>query len=77
MKVTATKLRQNLYNLLDEVLKTGRPIEIERKGKVLKIITEKPKSKLSNLEFHDVIIGKPEDIINIDWMKEWDSGENL
>ncbi len=77
MKITATKLRQNLYNLLDEIVRTGKPIEIERKGKLLKIIAEKPTSKLSNLEFHDVISGDPYDIINIDWLKEWYRGKNL
>lgn len=77
MKIKATKFRQNMYNLLDHVLQTGLPIEIERNGKILKITTEKPKSKLSNLENHDVISGDPDSIINIDWMKKWDKGKNL
>lgn len=77
MKITSTKFRQNLYRLLDEVLKTGIPLEIYRKGRILKIIPDKPKSKLSNLESHDIIVGKPEDIIDIDWSKEWDEGKDL
>ena len=31
--ISATELQKNLYRLLDEVLKTGVPVEIERKGK--------------------------------------------
>jgi hypothetical protein len=77
MLITATKFRQNLYHLLDDVLKTGRPIEIERKGKRIKIILEKPKSKLSNLQSHNIITGNPEDLISIDWSNDWDEGKNL
>ncbi len=77
MKITATKLRQNLYRLLDDVIKTGKPIEIDRKGRILKIIPDRRKGKLSELKTHDVICGKPEDILKSDWIKEWDEGEKI
>ena len=77
MKITATSLRRNLYALLDRVIETGNPIEIERKGKIIRIISSEPKSKLSNLKRHDIINGRPDDIISIDWSKEWKGGENL
>ncbi len=32
MKVTASKLRENIYSILDEVLETGVPVEITRKA---------------------------------------------
>ena len=41
MIFTATKLRQNLYNILDGVIDSGIPVEIERKGVLLKIVPEK------------------------------------
>jgi antitoxin (DNA-binding transcriptional repressor) of toxin-antitoxin stability system len=72
VKVSATQLRQNLYNLLDQVISTGIPLEIERKGKVLKIIPQNKKSKLDNLEPHDVINGSPEDIVHVDWLSDFD-----
>jgi len=77
MKLSASKLRQNLYQVLDEVLEKGTPVEIERKGKILKIVPGKSDSKLINLEPHDTIIGDPESIINIDWSKEWTEIKNL
>ena len=77
MKVSATKLRQNLYRILDEVLEKGIPIEIERKGEILKIIPEKHVSKLDKLQPHDVIIGNPESIINSNWTKYWKEENNL
>ena len=34
MNMTASKLRENIYQVLDEVLKTGIPIEISRKVEI-------------------------------------------
>jgi hypothetical protein len=74
MIYSATKLRQNLYNLLDSVIETGRPIVIERKGTILKIVPEKKPDLWDLLEHHDVINGDPDSIVSIDWTDEW-SGE--
>ena len=35
-------VRQNIYQLLDQVLDTGVPLEIERKGRKLRIVPEPP-----------------------------------
>ena len=71
-RLTATALRQDLYNLLDQVLETGEPIEIERKGRVLRIEADQPRSKLDNLVPDDsYIIGDPDDIVHMDWSSEW------
>ncbi len=71
MKITATSLRKNLYRILDRVATTGTPVEIERKGKIIKILVEGKRSKLENLEPHSVINGNPEDIVHMDWSGEW------
>ncbi len=72
MKITATRLRENLYNILDEILETGRPVEIERKGKLLRIVPEKPTSIFDRLEDHpDTIVGDPDDLVHIDWSSTW------
>lgn len=62
MKVSASKLRENIYTLLDQALETGVPIEVIRKGKLLKIVPEQPKSKLSRLKRRQSIVGDPESI---------------
>ena len=77
MAYTATKLRQNLYNILDSVIDNGIPVEIERKGVILKIIPEKPVSKWDRLETHNIINGDPESIVSMDWSGEWNGGEDL
>ncbi|MCK4542739.1 MAG: hypothetical protein KAU17_10950 [Spirochaetales bacterium] len=43
MPISATKLRQDLYNILDQVIETGVPLEIARKGHIVKIVPENRK----------------------------------
>ena len=74
MKVTASRLRENIYKILDEVLETGIPVEIERGGRKLKIVPadETPRSKLDRLEANEgAIAGDPEDLVHVDWSDEW------
>src|SRR5881397_1314244 len=56
----------------DRLLETGIPVEIERRGKILKIVpTEMPK-KLDNLiDRRDFVRGDPEDIVHLDWSSAW------
>ncbi|MBN2535574.1 MAG: type II toxin-antitoxin system Phd/YefM family antitoxin [Spirochaetales bacterium] len=77
MTITATKLRQNLYNILDKIIETGIPVEIERNGYTLKIIPEKKISKFERLEKHDVLKGDPESIVSMDWSVEWQKDNGL
>ena len=70
--MTVTKLRQNLFKVLDSVIKTGIPVEIERRGKRIKIIAVDPRRKLDNLKPHrGTIAGDPEELVHIDWSSEW------
>jgi antitoxin (DNA-binding transcriptional repressor) of toxin-antitoxin stability system len=73
--VTASALRQNIYAILDEALETGIPVEIQRKGRVLRIVPDKPRAKkgsvLDRLKKHDHVVGDLDDLIHIDWSKEW------
>jgi hypothetical protein len=77
MIITATKLRQNLYRILDEIIDSGIGVKISRKGEILKILPEKKKSKLERLTEHRTIIGDPESIINISFDSEWKEKDNL
>jgi prevent-host-death family protein len=72
MRVTASKLRENVYRILDEAIATGVPVEVVRKGKLLKIVPDKPVSKLDRLKKRkNIFVGDVEDIIGMDWSKEW------
>ena len=72
MAVTASELRQNVYRLLDEVLATGAPLEVERNGRRLRIVAVDRPSKFDRLTPHpDAIVGDPEDLVHVDWSGEW------
>jgi len=73
-KLSATELRQNLYRILDEVLETGIPAVVNRKGRKILIAAEGAPGKLDRLEHHDVLKGDPEEIVHLDWSGSW-SGE--
>ena len=77
MIYSATKLRQNLYNILDGIIDNGVPVVIERKGVILRIIPEEQVKKWERLDPHDVINGNPEDIVSMDWSRTWNNGEDL
>jgi prevent-host-death family protein len=71
MKITASKLRENIYQILDEAIATGTPVEVVRKGTVVRIVPEKRTSKLTRLKKRSGFKGNPDDIIGMDWSKEW------
>lgn len=72
MTITPSKLRENLFKLLDEALETGETIEIKRKGKILKIVPPKKQSKFDRLIAHkDVVNGDSEELVHMDWSHEW------
>jgi prevent-host-death family protein len=71
-RFTATRLRANLYRVLDEVLETGRPVEIERNGRVLRIVAAEPEDPLERLEPHpEAVRGDLDSLADLDWSHEW------
>lgn len=71
MTLKASSLRENIYRILDQVLETGVPVEIERRGKILKIIPAEPRSKLANLKPRPYLLCDPEELVHLDWSGEW------
>jgi hypothetical protein len=81
MALTASKLRANVYRLLDEVLETGKPLEIERNGKVLVIAPKEPPKEEGSIwdrlpRREGFIVGDPDELIHIDWSSEWNPDPN-
>ncbi|MGQ0845284.1 MAG: type II toxin-antitoxin system Phd/YefM family antitoxin [Sporichthyaceae bacterium] len=75
MGVSPSELRANIYRLLDEVLETGIPLEVERNGRRLRIVPDEPPSKLARLVPHPgAVLGDPEDLAGLDWSDSWDPG---
>jgi hypothetical protein len=66
-----SRLRANLYRILDSILETGKPVVVKRKGQLLKIEREKSE-KLDLLKPHPDYLKVPrEDIVHMDWSQEW------
>jgi hypothetical protein len=69
--VTPTQLRANIYNLLDEVLETGIPLEIRKGDKKLKIVPLETVDKFQYLVSRpEVIKGGLETLAEISWEDE-------
>ena len=72
LATTASKLRANIYRMLDEVLETGQPLEIERNGKTLVVTPKEEHSIWDRLPRREgFIVGDPDELIHIDWSSEW------
>lgn len=71
MKISATKLRANIYKVLDAAIETGEPVEVERKGVVLRIVPPRRKRDLSKVPKRQCIVGDPEELVHMDWSEHW------
>ena len=76
MTMSLTALRQQLFNVVDQVIATGIPAEIRRNGHIVKIVLVDKKSKLGNLVEHDCIVGDPEELVDLS-LQDWDEGSLL
>lgn len=75
MAITPSELRRNVYRLLDQVLETGVPLEIERGGRRLRIVPSDPPSRFDRPGGNpEAIVGDPEDLVHLDWSGSWTPG---
>jgi len=69
--LTASQLRANIYRVLDEILRSGRPIEIERNGQRIQIRPLAAPSRLGRLVRRSVVKGSPKRFVHLDWSGQW------
>ncbi len=74
-KITITNLRQNLFNIIDQVLATGEPVEVERHGKRVLITPEQGYGKLTRLKKRALIKGDAATLAD-EKVWEWDENAN-
>ena len=66
-----TGLRADLDRVLDHVLTSGETVEVERKGRRIRIATDQP-PRLSLLRPHSDYRKVPtDDVVHVDWSSEW------
>ena len=77
-KLTLTTLRQQIFQIADQVLLTGEPVSIERNGKVLLLSSavELNKSKSLKLKRRKLISGDAESLLTAK-VGEWHEPQNL
>lgn len=69
---SVSALRADLYRVLDRVLETGIPVEVERNGRRLRIAPVENGGRLANLTPHPGYVrGDPDSLIHLDWSDEW------
>jgi hypothetical protein len=72
MAITASKLRENVYRILDEVLEKGTPVDVVRRGRRLRIVPVDPPARLRRLAPRPRYLkADPDDIVHMDWSQEW------
>ena len=72
--MTLTELRKNIYSVFEEVLTTGKTIEIHSRGRSILLSPGAGKSRIERLREaagKRAIKGDPDDLVSIDWEKEW------
>ena len=71
MLIAAPRLRANVYKVLDEVLETGKSIEIEWHGRRVRIEPIEPRGRLGSLIRRSRFLRvDPESIVHIEWLNE-------
>lgn len=76
MKITATTLRSELYQILDRVLETGEPVEVTRRAGtvVIKPLVSERRAKPRGGKARgnpNLVVGNPDDLIHFDWVTHW------
>lgn len=73
--LTPTELRRDVYRILDEVLRTGRPRQVVRDGKsVLLVPLGAPRFDWDELPRRHATDLSAEELAEVSWEGEW-SGE--
>ena len=72
--LTPSALRKDIYNVLDEVLETGQPRAIRRKGRTVWLVTHVPERRFRIGEgprHPDVFDGTLEELAAVSWEDAW------
>ena len=76
VKVSATRLRADLYQLLDRVLETGEALEVTRSEGTLVIKRSTSNRRGASRKKKpstnpDLIVGDPDELVHFDWSRFW------
>ena len=71
-RLTATRLRAELFSTLDHVVATGETVEIQRPSGAVRIVRDTSSQRLASLKPHpDTINGNADDLADLSWEQTW------
>jgi hypothetical protein len=71
-RMSATRLRAELFKTLDQVVSSGESVEIERPGGTVRMVLAASGSRLARLSPHPgTVSGNPEDLATLSWEDAW------
>lgn len=71
-RLTATRLRAELFSTLDHVVATGEAVEIQRPSGSVRIVRDTSTQRLAGLKSHPGIInGNADDLAHLSWEQAW------
>lgn len=73
--ISLTAVRRQIYKIFDQVLETGKPVYVKRKGQIIKIDLDRRASRTERLFSQaprkNVVKGDPEELVDFkSW--QWD-----
>lgn len=76
-KITLTQLRQNLFQVVDQLLAKGETLAIERNGQTLLMVPQTSGSRLGKLKSRPLMQkGNAEDLLDLE-VGAWQEEKNL
>lgn len=63
-ELTISGLRKRIFRVFDQIIESGNPVVIRRKGFLIRISLEQKPSKLDRLQKRDTIVGDPKELLN-------------
>jgi len=71
-RLSVSKLRANLYRIVDRVIASGQGVEIVRRGHTLRIEPATESHPVDDLRPHpEYLNADPEALVHVDWSGEW------
>lgn len=74
--IPITTLRQNIYSVFDQIIKTGSVQEVERDGYTFQITLKKKVDKLARLKPRKGIVGDLDDLVTMK-LDTWTEPNNV
>ena len=72
MAISSVEFSSKLEGVLDSVIESGIPVEIEHKGKTVRIVPMgKPRSIESLITRDGYLKVDPEEVVHMDWSTYW------